>query len=107
MSPEQIIVKLQGIHAPQVALARMANLTPNVISDHLRRYGKPLSENQVREIGFVVEAMQELSDEAPYPPDWRRVERLRPMIEERVARIRAACSRQLHEQFLEQTASAQ
>ena len=40
-----------------------------------------LSERDREAVTFAVDAMLELADESPFPPDWRMVEKMRPLIE--------------------------
>ena len=105
MKPDRVIVCLREIGAPHVAFARFWGRSAAFTSNWLRGYCQ-ISENDQEEAGFVVEAMQELSDESPFPPDWRKAEQLRPLIETKVATYRARRSAELRQRFIEGAATA-
>jgi transcriptional regulator with XRE-family HTH domain len=105
MTRERIHSLLLENRIPQMALANLSGVDSGTISRWLRGFGQ-MSENQQDEMVFTLNAMLELLDASPIPPDWRQAPRLKPIISEKVASYRRARTAELARQYNETISGA-
>ena len=98
MTPEKISSLLRYSGIPQTALAKTANVNTGTLSLWLRGYSE-LAETIRDDINFAMHAMIEVSDESPFPLDWRQCPRLKSLVDSKIEDYRRARSAELSRQL--------
>lgn len=84
----------------QLSICYVAGVRPSQMSLWLRER-IDLPEGIRDSISLAVQAMSELSEESSIPPDWKRIELFKPLVDERIAGLRRTRSEQLRQRFKE------
>jgi hypothetical protein len=105
MTNEKVAALLFTHRIPQAVLARVSGVNTQKLSLWLRSQTF-LKEEDRQNLDLAMDAMIELVDQSPVPPDWRQLARLHPLLNEKIQGYRVARISDLRRQFKSGSATA-